>query len=83
MLTVTGEKCNVKLQPTAWGPACVCCAATVMMMLTSQQEPYWQCVRYWAGCFRPEAQASSWLIFRVGLMMGVEPAEELICGLPV
>ena len=33
--------------------------------------------------FRPEAQASSWLIFRVGLMIGVEPAEELICGLPV
>jgi hypothetical protein len=31
--------------------------------------------------FRPEAQA--WLIFRVGLMMGVEPAAELICGLPV
>ena len=49
-------------------------------VLTSQQEP---CARYWAGCFRPEAQASSWLIFRVGLMMGVEPAAELICGLPV
>jgi hypothetical protein len=60
---------------------CVCllCTAVTVVMLTLQQED--QCARYWAGCFRPEAQA--WLIFRFGLMMGVEPAAELICGLPV